>query len=91
MSLIDIPTAEELATAHVRECYHRLVRGITEDINYSASRGGTNVRASVPIDYLEAIVRAFILKGYEVECLGEAYSERGDKEEIKISWEGVYE
>ena len=91
IDILNIPTAEEIAIAHVRECYYRLVRGIAENIDYSASRGNTSVLESIPIDFLEAIVRTFISKGYEVECLGEAWSDKGTKEEIKISWEGLYE
>lgn len=91
LDTLNIPTAEEMATEHVRDFYYRLVKNTMENINYSASRGGTSVSESIPHDFLEAIVRAFILKGYEVECLGEAYSEKGAKEEVKFSWEGVYE
>ena len=91
MSLINIPTAEEMATSHVRECYYNLVRNIAENIEYAASHGHNCMSETIPIDYLEAIVRTFTLKGYEVEHLGEGYSERGAKEEIKISWEGEYE
>lgn len=91
IDILNIPTAEEMATSHVRECYYRLVRSITENIDYKASRGSTCLLESIPIDYLEAIIRTFISKGYEVECLGEAWSDNGTKEEIKISWGGLYE
>ena len=56
LDAINIPTAEEMATAHVRECYYRLVNLIAENIDYSALRGNTSVLESIPIDFLEAIV-----------------------------------
>ena len=89
--ILEIPTAEEMATTHVRGYYYGLVKDIVEDINYSASRGHTNISTPIPIDFLEAIVRTFISKGYEVECLGQDYSEKGTRELVRFNWEGCYE
>ena len=86
MNLIYVPTAEKVATSHVRECYHRLVRNILDNITFTASRGGTSHIETLPTDYIEAIVKTFILKGYKVEYLGESSSDRINRESVKFSW-----
>jgi len=86
MKLTYIPTVEEMATSHVRECYNTLVRKILDDINFTASSGGTSHVETIPTDYLEAIFKAFILKGYEVEYIGDAGRDRINRNMVEFSW-----
>lgn len=86
MKLTYIPTVEEMATSHVRECYNRLVKRILDEINFTASRGGTSYVETIPTDYLEAIFKAFILKGYEVEYIGEAARDRINRNMVEFRW-----